>query len=107
MRFLGTCVLEMLACSLLAPTQGACTTRLVPDVYPTIQVAVDGSSPGDTVLLSPGTYSGDGNHDIEFRGKDIVLTSQSGPEVTVIDCESHRGFYMHQHETRAREDHNQ
>jgi hypothetical protein len=64
-------------------------------------VAVDGSSPGDTVLLSPGTYSGDGNHDIEFRGKDIVLTSQSGPEVTVIDCESHRGFYMHQHETRA------
>lgn len=70
---------------------------------PNIQAAVDSCSTLDTVLLEPGTYSGVGNRDIELRGKAIVLTSVSGPEQTIIDCEGsaseeHRGFYLHQGE---------
>jgi hypothetical protein len=42
--------------------------RDVPESYPTIQAAIDASVPGDTVLLSPGTYRGPGNRQIELRG---------------------------------------
>jgi parallel beta-helix repeat protein len=51
---------------------------------------------GDTVLVANGTYTGDGNRDIDFTGKAIVVMSENGPEVTIIDCEnSGRGFYFH------------
>jgi hypothetical protein len=74
----------------------------VPEAYRTIQDAVDASSTGDTVLLSPGTYRGVGNRDIQFHGRDIVVTSEAGAEATVIDCEwSARGFCLWEHETRA------
>ena len=78
------------------------STRLVPEQYATIQAAVDASVSGDVVLLSPGTYTGDGNRAIDFRGQDLVLTSVAGPEQTIIDCEHvARGFYLHSYETRA------
>ena len=69
----------------------------VPGDFPAIQEGIDESTHGDTVLVSPGTYTGSGNRDIEFRGKGILLKSVSGPESTVIDCEGdvldqHRGF---------------
>lgn len=77
-------------------------TRHVPADYPTIQAGIDASAVGDTVLLAPGTYSGTGNYDIEFRGRDIVLTSSAGAEQTIIDCQfAGRGFNMHQEESRA------
>jgi hypothetical protein len=58
---------------------------------------------GDTVLVADGTYTGDGNRDIDFLGKAIVVMSENGPEVTIIDCEGdsldpHRGFYFHNEE---------
>jgi len=43
---------------------------------------------GDTVVVAPGTYSGTANREIDFTGRDIHLTSQNGPSVTIIDCES-------------------
>ncbi len=44
----------------------------VPTNYPTIQAAITASSHGDTVLVEPGTYY----ENINFRGKNIVLTSR-------------------------------
>jgi parallel beta-helix repeat protein len=72
----------------------------VPDDYPTIQTGIDACVDGDTVLVADGTYTGDGNRDIDFTGKAIVLMSENGPEVTIIDCEGspsalYRGFYFH------------
>jgi parallel beta-helix repeat protein len=72
----------------------------VPGECPTIQAGIDSAAAGDTVLVADGTYAGDGNRDIDFMGKAILVTSENGPEVTVIDCEGteedpHRGFHFH------------
>ncbi|MCK4414969.1 MAG: right-handed parallel beta-helix repeat-containing protein [Candidatus Eisenbacteria sp.] len=66
--------------------------------YPTIQDAVNAAADGDTVLLSDGTFSGDGNRDIDFLGKAIeVRSANRDPRFCVIDCQGseidpHRGF---------------
>ncbi len=80
-------------------------TRLVPLEYSTIQLAIDDCVNGDIVLVAPGTYTGEGNRDIDFKGKAITVRSQdtddpSVVELTVIDCEGslgipHRGFVFH------------
>lgn len=74
----------------------------VPGQYDTLQGAIDAASPGDTVLVGPGTHSGTGNVDLDFGGKDIVLLAPAGPESTIIDCESEsRGFTFQSGETPA------
>ena len=91
---------------------GAGTIQIVnsPTLYPTIQAAVNAAKDGDTVKVGDGTYSGDGNRDIDFGGKSITVTSQDGPAKTIIDCGgyastdgsgNHRGFYIHTSETNA------
>ncbi|MCK4409538.1 MAG: right-handed parallel beta-helix repeat-containing protein, partial [Candidatus Eisenbacteria sp.] len=62
--------------------------------FATIQDALDAAAAGDAVLVHPGTYSGGGNHDLDFAGKDIVLMSLSGMDATVIDMLDNydRGF---------------
>jgi hypothetical protein len=75
----------------------------VPRDFSTIQDAIDSASYGDIVEVSPGTYRGDGNWDIDFKGKAIILRSSSGSGQTIIDCsgsEGHRGFYFHGGENR-------
>jgi|WetSurSiteA1Bulk_404760.scaffolds.fasta_scaffold01847_5 hypothetical protein len=48
------------------------STRIhVPLDYPTIQQAINAAQDGDTILVSPGTYT----ENINFLGKGIVLTS--------------------------------
>jgi hypothetical protein len=79
--------------------------RYVPSQYPTIQAAINASANGDTVFVAPGTYTGDGNRDIDFLGKAITVRSidPNDPNVvaaTIIDCNGtetqwHRGFYFH------------
>ena len=65
----------------------------VPDDYPTIQQGIDASTDGDTVLVAPGNYSGEGNRDISTGGKAITVLSEQGAENTIIDCEeAYNGF---------------
>jgi hypothetical protein len=69
----------------------------VPADYPRIQDGIDAAVDGDTVLVAPGTYTGDGNRDLDFHGKAIKVTSELGAEMTTIDCGGydHRAFYFH------------
>ncbi len=70
--------------------------------YATIQKGIDQASPGDNVIVADGTYTGFGNKELNFKGKDIIVESRNGKELTEIDCEgSGRGFYLHQKETSA------
>lgn len=53
--------------------------RRVPGDYPTIQSAIDATSPGDTVLVAPGVYSE------SLRLRSHVKLIGSGASVTVLD----------------------
>jgi len=58
----------------------------VPQDYSTIQAAVDAAVDDDTVVISDGTYTGDGNINI-LAEKKITIRSVNGPEKTIIDCQ--------------------
>jgi len=57
----------------------AATTTYVDDDRPadfhTIQAAIDESRDGDVIIVGPGIYTGDGNRNIDFRGKAITVRS--------------------------------
>jgi len=85
---------------------GVCNARVIwvdddsPAYFNNIQAAIDYAHDGDSVLVLDGTYTGDGNRDISFRGKAVTVRSLNGPEKCIIDCqgseaEPHRGFLFH------------
>jgi hypothetical protein len=67
-----------------------------------IQAAINDSNDGDTIIVADGTYTGNGNRDINFLGKAITVrsTDPNDPNIvaaTIIDCNGteanpHRGF---------------
>ncbi len=84
---------------------GGPTTRYVPSEYGTIQAAINASSSGDTVYVNSGTYTGPGNVDLDFGGRNISLIGPNA-STTIIDCGgsssgTHRGFYIHNGETSS------
>ena len=50
-----------------------------PADYNNIQAAVTAATPGDTVSLADGVYTGPGNRAIDFGGKAITLKGVNGP----------------------------
>jgi len=73
-----------------------------PHPFDSIQEAIDAVLDEEaTINVLDGTYTGLGNHDIDFYGKAITLRSLNGPANCVIDCEgSGRGFDFHSGETQ-------
>lgn len=91
---------------LILVTSSFATIIHVPADQPNIQAGVVAALSGDTVLVAPGVYTGNGNRDIDFLGKNVVLLSQSGALATTIDChgteaEYHRAVYLHSNEGTA------
>lgn len=59
---------------------------------PTIQAAVDLAASGDTIVLAPGVYAGEGNRDVVIEGKAVTIrgSDPNAPDVvaaTVINCQ--------------------
>ena len=87
---------------------GAVTWVIQPDGsgdYPTIQAAINAAAAGDTIALADGTFSGEGNRDLDYLGKALTIKGLAGdPQLAVIDCqgtaeEPHRAFLFHSGET--------
>lgn len=66
---------------LTASTAIAAGTIRVPEDQPSIQAGINAAVSGDTVLVGAGIWTGW----LNFRGKDIILESIGGPDVTTID----------------------
>jgi len=76
------------AACLAAPTSSDARTVRVPSDHGTIQAGIDAASEGDTILVAPGTYTGEGNRNVLITLTDFVLVSEAGAEATIIDAES-------------------
>lgn len=92
-------VLLAIALAGVAALRAEARTLRVPSEFGTLQAGVDAAAANDTVLVAPGTYTGSGNRDVDFRGKGIMVRSELGPEQTRVDCQAnaddpHRGFFF-------------
>ena len=56
-------------------------TIYVPDDFATVQEAINAAATDDTIVVRAGTYV----ENVDFTGKGIVVRSESGPEVTILD----------------------
>ena len=74
-------------------------TRLVPTQYATIQQAINASTSGDLILVSPGTY----NESISFGGRNLTVRSTDGSDATIISAAglNKRVVYFGNGETNA------
>jgi len=93
--FILTCLLPLFPCRAKVIT----VDDNGPADFETIQAAIDDANNGDVILVRTGTYIGDGNNDIHFRGKAITVRSEKGPNATVVDCKnSSYGFRIEDNE---------
>jgi predicted outer membrane repeat protein len=71
----------------------------------TIQAGIDAAAEADEVVIAPALYTGDGNRDLSFGGKNITVRGVDPEDPlmvawTVLDCEGsevdpHRAFVFH------------
>jgi predicted outer membrane repeat protein len=73
--------------------------------FDSIQQAIDATKHRDIVIIRRGIYNGNGNRDIDFRGKAITVASEdpNDPNLVIIDCnasvnEPHRAFVFQTYE---------
>ena len=59
---------------------------IVPRDQPTIQAGIDAANASDTIVVDPGTYSGDGNRGIDFKGKNVAVRGAVWAGPVTIDC---------------------
>ncbi len=73
--------------------------------YATIQHAIDKSVTGDTILIVAATYTGSGNKNLNFGGKDLTLQtypSSAGATTVTLDLQNNgRAFLFQTNETSA------
>ncbi|MBN2172349.1 MAG: VCBS repeat-containing protein [Candidatus Krumholzibacteriota bacterium] len=60
------------------------TPIYVPDDYPSIQAAIDSCVDGEAIIVRDGLYQ----ENVSFLGKLLSLSSENGPETTIIDANS-------------------
>lgn len=74
--------------------------------FPTIQAAVDAAAPLDEIVLEDGVFTGAGNRDVRFQGKDVTVRSRNGATSCTMDTQGsladpHRAFRLDAGETQA------
>ncbi len=84
-------LLATLLAAFLAGAPAAATTYVVrpngAGDFATIQAAIDAVANGDVIELANGTFAGNGNRDLTYRGKAITVRAQaSDPASCVIEC---------------------
>jgi len=71
------------------------------DPFRRIQDAINAVIDGDTVEIRPGTYTGEGNYDLDPNGKSLTLKSVNPEESNIVSNTiinpngAGRGFYFH------------
>ena len=87
-RFVLIAVLGFIA---LPGTSRSATYVVRPDGlgdYPDIQTAIYAAVDGDQIILSGGTFTGEGNRNLNYLGKAITIRSWNDePRDCVIDCQ--------------------
>ena len=93
---------RVLSVLLLLAGVGQAATIHVPDDHATIKDGLAAATHADTVLVAPGTYTGAGNWNLDFRGTALTLKSSGGPYLTTIqgDGSNTRAFTFQSGEDR-------
>jgi photosystem II stability/assembly factor-like uncharacterized protein len=66
----------------VAKVGGEASVIYVPDDYPTIQVAVDAASPGDTIIVRDGTYI----ENVDVNKDHLTIKSENGAGKTIVQA---------------------